>query len=172
MDMDVGGNCMGNKEATTNVYAQIWYGLEAEKLKFKDHVQISIEGDKLVCYQNEKNVLGNTHGTTLLRIPIYRVNGFLFDTVGNIGKEATKECKEDEMCGENIAEAAQWLSVNAGSFKKALILSYKGAKNAPVNVIYGISMVDRPMAKRFMKTFEIEKQRCIAERKERLVEKE
>ena len=162
---------MREKEATTRVLAQIWYGLEAEKLKFKDRVEINIEGDKLVCYQSEKNILGNAHGTTLLRIPIYRVNGILFDTVGSIGKKASEVCKEDEMCGENIAEAAQWLTANASSLKKALIISYKGAKNAPVNVIFGISMIDHPVVKKFIKTFGDEKKRCIDDRKERLTEK-
>lgn len=156
------------KKVIDSAQANIWYGLEAEKLKFNDRVDLKLEDGKLACYQTLKTVMGNDHGTNLLRVPLYRVNGFLLETVDNIKKLADLETDGDKMQGENVKEAAEWLAENATAHKKVLVLSYKGAKNAPVNIIFDVQLVGRHGIKKFTDQFEIDKEISIKEYKAKL----
>lgn len=162
---------MAEKKETLMFTGEIFYGLTSQGLAFQDRVDVEIEGDKFACYENKRTMLGKAKGTNLLRLPLRRVNGVLLAKPAEIVELSKKEAVGDEMCGENIAEAAKWLEANVSGFGKVAVISYKGAKNMPFNVILHVDMMSQGTAKKFIQTFEEAKAACLAEQKQKLEEK-
>lgn len=162
---------MAAKSETTIFTGEIFYGLTSQGLGFQDKVDVEIEGDKFACYENRKSMLGKSKGTNLLRIPLRRVNGLILAKPAEIVELSKKEAVGDEMAGANITEAAQWLDANVSGFGKVVVISYKGAKNMPFNIIIHVDMMSYGTVKRFMETFEKAKAQSLEEQKQKLAEK-
>ena len=162
---------MAEKKETLMFTGEIFYGLTSQGLAFQDKVDVEIEGDKFACYENKRTMLGKAKGTNLLRLPLRRVNGVMLAKPSEIIELSKQEAHGDEMCGENIAEAAKWLEANVSGMGKVAVISYKGAKNMPFNVILHIDMISYGTVKKFIQTFETAKAENLAEQKQKLDEK-
>ena len=132
---------------------------------------MEIEGDKLACYENKKTMLGKSKGTNLLRTPLRRVNGIILAKPSEIIELSKKEAVGDEMAGANIKEAADWLQSNVSGFGKVAVISYKGAKNVPLNIILYIDVMSYGTVKKFIPTFEAAKVKSIELQTQKLKEK-
>ena len=103
---------MAEKKDVTIFTGEIFYGLTSQGLAFQDRVDVEIEGDKFACYENKRTMLGKAKGTNLLRLPLRRVNGVILAKPSEIVELSKKEAVGDEMCGANVAEAAELLEKN------------------------------------------------------------
>lgn len=162
---------MAEKKDVTMFTGEIFYGLTSQGLAFQDRVDVEIEGDKFACYENKRTMLGKSKGTNLLRLPLRRVNGVILAKPAEVIELSKKEAHGDEMCGENVAEAAKWLEANVSGLGKVAVISYKGAKNMPFNVILHIDMMGYNTVKKFIQSFEIAKAVSLAAQKKKLDEK-
>ena len=162
---------MAEKKEVNTFSGAIFYGLTSQGLSFKDRVDVEIEGDKLACYENKKTMLGKSKGTNLLRTPLRRVNGIILAKPSEIIELSKKEAVGDEMAGANIKEAADWLQSNVSGFGKVAVISYKGAKNVPLNVILYIDVMSYGTVKKFIPTFEAAKVKSIELQTQKLKEK-
>ncbi len=162
---------MAEKKEVNTFSGAIFYGLTSQGLSFKDRVDVEIEGDKLACYENKKTMLGKSKGTNLLRTPLRRVNGIILAKPSEIIELSKKEAVGDEMAGANIKEAADWLQSNVSGFGKVAVISYKGAKNVPLNIILYIDVMSYGTVKKFIPTFEAAKVKSIELQTQKLKEK-
>ena len=162
---------MAEKKDVTIFTGEIFYGLTSQGLAFQDRVDVEIEGDKFACYENKRTMLGKAKGTNLLRLPLRRVNGVILAKPSEIVELSKKEAVGDEMCGANVAEAAEWLEKNVSGLGKVAVISYKGAKNMPFNVILHVDMMGYSTVKKFIQTFEAAKAESLAAQKQKLDKK-
>lgn len=162
---------MAEKKETLMFTGEIFYGLSSQGLAFQDRVDVEIEGDKFACYENKRSVLGKAKGTNLLRLPLRRVNGVILAKPSEIIELSKKEAVGEEMAGENIAEAAKWLEANVSGMGKVAVISYKGAKNMPFNVILHIDMLSYGTVKKFIQSFEKAKAESLEQQKQKTEEK-
>jgi len=163
---------MAKKNETKIFSGDIFYGLSSQGLGFEDRVDVEIEDDKLACYENKRSMIGRNKGTNLMRIPLRRVNGIILAKPSEIIELSKKEAVGDEMVGANIAEAAQWLEANVSGFGKVAVISYKGAKNMPFNIIIHVDMISFRTVQKFIETFEEAKKESLEQQKQKLLEKE
>lgn len=162
---------MAEKKETLMFTGEIFYGLSSQGLAFQDRVDVEIEDDKFACYENKRSMLGKSKGTNLLRLPLRRVNGVILAKPSEIIELSKKEAVGDEMAGENIVEAAKWLEANVSGMGKVAVISYKGAKNMPFNVILHIDMLSYGTVKKFIQTFEKAKAENLEMQKQKAEEK-
>lgn len=162
---------MAEKKETLMFTGEIFYGLSSQGLAFQDRVDVEIEDDKFACYENKRSMLGKAKGTNLLRLPLRRVNGVILAKPSEIIELSKKEAVGDEMAGENIVEAAKWLEANVSGMGKVAVISYKGAKNMPFNVILHIDMLSYGTVKKFIQTFEKAKAENLEQQKQKTEEK-
>lgn len=162
---------MAEKKETLMFTGEIFYGLSSQGLAFQDRVDVEIENDKFACYENKRSMLGKSKGTNLLRLPLRRVNGVILAKPSEIIELSKKEAVGDEMAGENIVEAAKWLEANVSGMGKVAVISYKGAKNMPFNVILHIDMLSYGTVKKFIQTFEKAKAENLEMQKQKAEEK-
>ncbi len=162
---------MAEKKETLMFTGEIFYGLSSQGLAFQDRVDVEIEDDKFACYENKRSMLGKSKGTNLLRLPLRRVNGVILAKPSEIIELSKKEAVGDEMAGENIVEAAKWLEANVSGMGKVAVISYKGAKNMPFNVILHIDMLSYNTVKKFIQTFEKAKAENLEMQKQKAEEK-